>query len=330
MESLLPDNIFKAGLYGSSVAEVLTGSAPAESVVWSRPAALDRVLWNRPEVVVILTSRAISSRMLSALQRHGVRVVVDLVDPLSASYEQRATIYGGIRRLAFASLARNSARVEKSLTAVGEVLVAAGRTDAERLGATWLPILASGVQNDFHPSSTKQWDALFVGSLDYAPNVDAVERLAEEIWPRVRAAKPHSVLAVAGRRPTSRVVRATRAPGIHMVGPFHDLAEIAADARLALSPLRVSTGFQIKVLDAAEMKLPQIVSPASLRGFSPGFPARVEEDNERFAGAIVELIQNREAASRLADDALSHVAECYGISKWKGTAAELLGLPRAP
>ena len=52
----------------------------------------------------------------------------------------------------------------------------------------------------------------FPGSLAYLPNVDAVEFLLSDLWPRIKSRKPGARLIIAGREPADAVKRAvTRA-----------------------------------------------------------------------------------------------------------------------
>jgi len=45
---------------------------------------------------------------------------------------------------------------------------------------------------------------VFVGSLDWRPNLDAVEILLNEIWPKVAKARPQATLSIVGRKPPRR------------------------------------------------------------------------------------------------------------------------------
>ncbi len=46
---------------------------------------------------------------------------------------------------------------------------------------------------------------MFVGAMDWEPNVDAMEYFCNEIWPAVLAAAPSAKLRIVGRNPVRRV-----------------------------------------------------------------------------------------------------------------------------
>jgi glycosyltransferase involved in cell wall biosynthesis len=328
--SVLPENRLQSVLSLRATIEVVTGRAPIETVLWDRDRIASQLADIEPDVVICMTLRTLSPAILGSLSKRAAkRVVVDLVDPLSKSYTQRSQIAGGLTGVAFRVLARDASRSEILADRLSDEVVVAGWDDAKVQGARWIPIVTDDELKSRArpPGDDYPWHAVFVGSLDYPPNIDAVERLTRFIWPRVRKAVPEAVLAIAGRRPNRRVKEAVTVPGIRLVGPFADFESIASKAAVAVSPLSASTGFQIKVLDAAQVGLPQVVTGAALKGFSPGFPARVADGDEEFADAVVELLHDSRLRQELADAAHNHAETRYCVESWEDEMRRLLGNP---
>jgi hypothetical protein len=183
---------------------------------------------------------------------------------------------------------------------------------------------APGTATRAEGGGSPRWQALFVGSLDYLPNIDAVERLATSIWPKVRARLPGALLGIAGRRPVPAVLVAAQEPGVELIGTFRDLADLVPRAQLAVSPLRLATGFQNKVLDAAVAGLPQVVSSAALAGFEPGLDVRVADSDQEIADALVELLMRPAVAEALAGEAGAQVRNGYSVTRWAPVVRSLL------
>ena len=279
------------------------------------------------QAVICVTLRAFSP----AWTARQWPVILDLVDPLSNSYRQRSLLaLSAWRRTGFGVLARAAARAEdRSIHRT--VTVTAGWADARRLGVHWVPITvpATATTGTEIAKVTEyvggpRWQALFIGSLDYPPNIDAVERLTASIWPLVRARLPGALLGIAGRRPAPAVVDAVGQPGVELIGEFRDLADLAPRAQVAVSPLRHTTGFQIKVLDAALANLPQVVSSAALAGFEPGLEVRVADSDQEIADALVDLLAQPAAAEVLAVGAGTQVRAGYSVSRWAPVVRTLL------
>ena len=219
--------------------EVVSGEATPETLVWNHRQATKRLEEINAHTVICVTLRAFSPEW----KTRQWPLILDLVDPLSDSYRQRSYLARSAwRRTGFAILARAATRTESRSTR-RTVTVTAGWADARRLGVTWIPITvpatalaASGAATGTETGESPRWHALFIGSLDYPPNIDAIERLATSIWPLVRAQLPEALLGVAGRRPAPAVLAAVRQPGVELIGEFRDLADLDPGPRWQLAP----------------------------------------------------------------------------------------------
>jgi sugar transferase (PEP-CTERM/EpsH1 system associated) len=143
---------------------------------------------------------------------------------------------------------------------------------------------------------------VFVGAMDYLPNVEAAERAALEILPRVRAAVPAARLAVVGRNPLPRVRALAREPGVEVTGEVADLRPWLERAQVAVVPLRVARGVQNKVLEALAHGIPVVGSTGVQASLHPDARVAVigTDDDATAAAAIVAWLRDperREAAA---------------------------------
>ena len=58
---------------------------------------------------------------------------------------------------------------------------------------------------------------VFLGSMDWQPNIDCVLYFNEAIWPRIKAADPQATFVIVGRKPPEKVL-ATYAPEQRLAG----------------------------------------------------------------------------------------------------------------
>jgi hypothetical protein len=222
----------------------------------------------------------------------------------------------------YSTLAAAHRRVEHRLTTSRVRRVAAGFTDAHALAAEWVPNTTDPGLVPLDDASPDR-DVLFFGTLRYPPNIDAIERL-ERIWPLVLAARPATTALVAGSAPPQRVTDLCARNRWELVGDFAALPEVAARARVAVAPLSHVAGIQNKVLDAASLRIPQVVTPAALEGFAPGMPLAAQADDQGFADEIVRLLEHGPAAAAEASALRAHVEREYGAARWCGWAESLL------
>jgi Glycosyl transferases group 1 len=237
------------------------GHAAIESVTWSARGLRRRIAAAKADLIVVVSVRA----WLPEIADGPTPVVLDLVDRLSDNYRQRAQVATGVRRAALSTLAHQHARIERSLALLPAHVhvVCAGHAEAAGLGATWLPIFLTTMPTAVDTRHADH-DAAFVGSLRYEPNIDALRLLAQS-WPS------DCSLLVAGADPPPEVVELAGRHGWTLMPDFANVEDVLSRARLTVAPLRIATGLQIKVLDAAARGMPQVVSAAAAAGFEPGF-----------------------------------------------------------
>jgi len=105
---------------------------------------------------------------------------------------------------------------------------------------------------------------VFVGALDYLPNVDAACWFADEVWPGIRERYPTAEFRIVGRKPAARVQSLHGKPGVVVVGQVPDVRPHVAAAAVTVVPMRLSRGLQNKVLEAMAMAKPVIAAPPAL------------------------------------------------------------------
>lgn len=304
---------------------IARGHTAPETLVWSGRHLRQRLAEARVDGVIAVSLRAFDPGVADHMP-----LLLDYVDILSASYMQRARVTRQPpKSLGWRLLASAIRRTESfAKTVPGVTCVAAGRRDSEILDVEWVPLT---VPNGSIPTADAIIEgahaperALFLGTLDYPPNVVALESLASQVWPIVHRLAPSATLLVAGRRPTSRAIHAVKAMGAALLPDFGSLDDLRGMARVALAPLEFTAGMQSKVLDGVVLGLPQVVTTHALDGFGDDFPAHIEPLGPSFAHSIVELLQDRNVAIALAQDAALHAAKYYTQESRRDVMTNLL------
>ncbi len=134
---------------------------------------------------------------------------------------------------------------------------------------------------------------VFTGTMDYRPNVDAVEFFARAVLPLVRARHPAATFHIVGASPNPAVQALAALPGVSVAGWVADIRPYMAHAALAVAPLRIARGIQNKVLEAMAMARPVLVSPQALEGLraNPGHDLLVAETPDAMAERAAEVLQ---------------------------------------
>jgi polysaccharide biosynthesis protein PslH len=109
-------------------------------------------------------------------------------------------------------------------------------------------------------------DLLFVGSMDYHANIDAVVRFAADTWPELRARRPSLRFVIVGRSPAPEVQALGRLPGVVVTGTVDDVRPYYREALAAVVPLRVGSGTRLKILEAMAAGVPVISTSLGAEG----------------------------------------------------------------
>ncbi len=297
----------------------ISGRVVPESSTWSVGTAGRTIEALGPDAALFVTPRAFHPRLAELVPR----AVLDFQDRFSASYRGRAAVDGRpVASSLWRTLAWAVERFERRDHGVRTVT--AGWAEAEHFGATWVPntvpCLAAGPLDDH---ADAPFDLVFFGKLSALPNVDALRTVAR-LWPLLAAEVPGVSLLVAGNDPSDEVRALASEHGWVLEEDFSDVATLCARARVALAPLRHANGIQNKLLEAAAVGIPQVVSPQALGGTEPGFPAIVAATEKATVEAIAGLLAHPGRRLQLARAARDHVASHYGVERWAPVSRALL------
>jgi GT2 family glycosyltransferase len=158
------------------------------------------------------------------------------------------------------------------------------------------------------PDDAERADLLFVaGWLAGAtsPNGDGLMWFLDEIWPRIRAVLPQTVLNITGDAPPE--VRSLPAHGVRFLGIVPSLAPLYARARVVVAPVRYGAGVKIKVVEALQHGVPVVTTSIGAEGISlPAHDAiRVADRPQRFAEKVAELLVHEDVWARYRERALA-------------------------
>jgi glycosyltransferase involved in cell wall biosynthesis len=152
---------------------------------------------------------------------------------------------------------------------------------------------------------------LFLGSMDWEANVDAVDYFCRDIWPQVRAAVPAARFRIVGRNPHPRV-RRLASESVEVTGSVPSVVEHLGDAAVFVVPLRIGGGTRLKIFEAMAMEAPVVAT-------SEGGPAELIADGidgfllppdapERWAAVVTRLLEDSRLRLSVVDKARSRAS----------------------
>lgn len=261
--------------------------------------------------------------------------VMDMIDCNTLEFCRSAMHVAGLRRRAYhlreaATASVYAARTLRRFRAT----VCVGEHDARWLRPfgprNRVHVVPNGVElpadvPDEDPTPTLS----FVGTLNYAPNVDAALYAAQAIWPSVRAAIPNARFIIAGRDPVPAVAELARQPGMEIRANVPAMADVLGRSWVSIAPMRSGVGIKNKVLEAWACGRPVVLTPLATNGLElpRGHDALVHSRADGLAASVIALLTD--SAARRAHGA-SALAAVRANATWAAAAARIDALLRTP
>ena len=179
-------------------------------------------------------------------------------------------------------------------------------------------IVPNGVDHEYYTPQDceKKYDIVFTGNMAYAPNVNAVEYLANHILPLVWKQLPETKLYIAGATPDPRVKKVA-SDKIIISGWIDDMRDDYAQSKIFIAPMRIGTGLQNKLLEAMSMRLPCITTTLANNPLGAEIDKEILVGNNEheLANHIITLLTNKEKANTLAQSGYDFVRRVYDWSE---------------
>lgn len=184
----------------------------------------------------------------------------------------------------------------------GEIVPVPNGVDCAAFGA---PLSAAEEQ-------TPVADVVFVGSMNYYPNEEAVRYFRDAIWPRVIEKRPGTTFMAVGGNPPADLLRLS-APGFDVVGGVPSVKPYFRKAKALAVPILSGGGTRLKILEAAASGTPIVTTSLGCEGIDVkhGQHCLIADDPQAFANALVEALDNPVPAAHRATQARELVRARY-------------------
>ena len=315
----------------------LVGLATQEalSVAYYRDAALRRWVQGVRERGAADALLVYSSSMLQYAAGFDLPLVIDFADVDSAKwadYGRRhrwpmSWVYRREGRLLQAVEGQGAARAMWSLFATSqeaELFRGVAPESAARIG-----VLGNGVDADYFapdaerpsPYAAGETPLVFMGAMDYWPNVDAVVWFAREMLPVLRAEWPGLRLHIVGRSPSAAVM-ALASEAVNVTGTVADVRPYVQHAAVVVAPLRLARGIQNKVLEAMAMARPVVAAGSCVEAVVAvaGEHLLAATDAAEYVAQVAALLRSPQRAAAIGKAGRERVVATYG---WDARLADL-------
>lgn len=226
-----------------------------------------------------------------------------------------------LRRFYFSLQARRMFDYEQQACRQAAKVIAVSEADAgamrDLFGATAVDHIGTGVDLDYFAPNAQPSiasDLVFVGSMDWLPNIDGMTWFIQEVLPLIRRQQPDCSVAIVGRAPHPDIAALAAAdPRIRLTGTVPDIRPYLWGSSVSIVPLRIGGGTRLKVYESMAARIPVVSTAIGAEGLpvADGGNILLRDSPATFAEACLGLLANAAERNRLAEAAWNFVASSY-------------------
>lgn len=198
-------------------------------------------------------------------------------------------------------------------------IVAITKADEEVMN-TWqlnMPIttIAIGFDMSFNSSSAINNQFVYhIGSMEWQPNIEAMEWLVTDIWPLVIQKNPNAVFYMAGKKMAANFYQYAN-NNLIIAGEIENLETFTADKSILVVPLKSGSGLRIKTIEAMMQGKAVITTTIGAQGLPIIHQKHclIANTSKEIADAIILLTQNENLRNELAKNGQNLIVQNYTI-----------------
>jgi len=169
--------------------------------------------------------------------------------------------------------------------------------------------IPNGVDTDyFKPDSsyTKSNRLIFAGTLSWYPNIEAVDFIASEIWPKIKSKFPETYLDIIGANPPGNIIElAKHDPQFNVHGFVDDIRPLLNEAKCYVCPIKDGGGTKLKIVDALSMGMAIVADEIACEGINVSDKKNVlfASSPQEYLTAIENVFTNSDKQQNLEQEA---------------------------
>jgi len=140
---------------------------------------------------------------------------------------------------------------------------------------------------------------IFVGAMDWEPNVAAVRYFCAEIWPSIMAKAPQARFRIVGRNPDRRV-QELAGSAVEVTGRVPSVVDHLREASVVVVPLRIGGGTRLKIYEAMAAGKAVVSTSVGAEGLDVhhGKDIMLADSPGNFAESVITLLADADLRRR--------------------------------
>lgn len=264
------------------------------------------------------------------MNKNGIGKILEMTDALSMTYERsRQSASKGLLSQIYKIEEKRVKNFESECLKNFDFVVVASERDKEQLlknsitaSSEKIKIIPNGVSENFlrfQPTGIYDLNLIvFIGNLRSLQNQDAVFYFIKSIYPLIKQKRPQARFRIIGSNPPKSVLKLAGKNEIEVTGPVENVIDWIAQAGVAVAPMRIVAGSQIKILETMALGIPTVTTTVSASGIKDATAGKhflVADQPAEFAQAVIKLMTDKNLRLKLSASGRKLVAAKYSWDK---------------
>lgn len=257
---------------------------------------------------------------------HHIPKTLDYMDALSSGIERRIDRQPIYKKWLFKLEAKRLANYERHIFDFFEFRTIISDQDRQLINhpdSDKIHCIPNGIDTYFFEAikRTEKYDFVFVGNMNYPPNIDVVKYITKHLLPEF----PDATLLVSGAEPHNSIVNLANSNSqVTLTGWVDDIRASYTDAKIFLAPMMIGTGMQNKLLEAMAMQTPCITTDLANNAIKAEHNVHILVGNtkEELIEAMKLLLEDHALREKIAKEGQIYVKTNYN---WEKSTEKLRG-----
>ena len=247
-----------------------------------------------------------------------------------------------LKRMYFLQEGRRLEKFEKEYCPQFNFNFTCSDVDTQRLEeispASKVHTIANGVDTEFFKPNKdieKKERLIFVGTLSWYPNIEAVDFIAENIWPLVKEKYPNLTVDIIGANPPRNLVELSeKEERFNVHGFVDDILGFLHEAKCYVCPIKDGGGTKLKIVDALSIGMAIVADEIACEGIevTDGKDVLFAQSGQEYLTQISKVLEEDSLRESLEDNARILAESTYSydaIGKQLSDLFDLYGKEKA-
>lgn len=154
---------------------------------------------------------------------------------------------------------------------------------------------------------TDAHNLIFIGKMNYAPNVLAVNNFVDKVLPLVREKLPDTIFYIVGTSPSKDVLKQHNNDSVIVTGFVDDINEYLDLASVVVAPMLSGAGIQNKIIQAMGRGKCVVTTAIGAEGLAIKDEIAIENSDRDMAEKIIFLLNRKDIRSSMGQAAKEYV-----------------------